>query len=893
MNSQQKAVQVLQYASPLAVFLYSIITIIMDTCKVVPSKPKSKRLRKASLSRSCSLVLLILAIIVCYVAEGATLIATAVRHVETPSQADIVHVIASTLLWTAIGLREHPDPNSYYGPSIISAVFGIPVFVICVQNAIKDITGTLQLVIQILQIVLFTALSIVTISFAYRKRTAKDEENDPLLNGSANSKISPAYGAAPTSDAESECDDLDEDDKYIKDRRKERLEKSGSWWTYLKAFSIFIPFLIPSKKDSHVQICIVLTILCILGSRALNLLIPRQLGIIGNKLASGGLPFTDLGIWLILSILNGSAGLGLIQNFARVPIEQFSYRQITNAAFTHVMQLSVDFHNDKDSAEVMKAVDQGQSVNNLLESCLLTIGPSLFDLLIGYVYFYKIFDVYASGVLLAASVIYVYLDVKTTSWNMLCRRQTVKDGREESKVMHQAVQGWQTVSYFNRFDYENSRFAEAVRAYQASSRKYRHRSYYARAIMKIVITMAFVSVSALALFRISRGEASPGDWVFLISYWSTLIAPLTYLSNYYRWLSADLIDAERLLVLLQTKPTVISKDDAKELDVTRGQVSLKAVSFAYDQRKSTLTNIDITAAPGQTVALVGETGGGKSTILKLLYRFYDVSGGAIEIDGQDIRNVTLHSLREALGVVPQDPALFNLSIIENLRYARLDASDEEIHDACRAAAVHDKIMTFPGGYQSKVGERGVKLSGGELQRVAIAQILLKNPRIVLLDEATSAVDSDTEALIQSAFRKLCVGRTTFVIAHRLSTVFSVADKIVVIEGGTIIEQGNHEELVRLNGKYNSLWSKQVAHTLGSVDQGHADLKVEFSQKSSESITPKKETQIDNSNDDGASLADGKSREQADRNYITEELRFCHYWGVPATCVSTCCVYHRP
>jgi len=862
MNSQQKAVQVLQYASPVSVFLYSIIIIIVDTCKVAPAKPKSKRLRKASLSRSWSLVLLILAIILCYVAEGATFFATAVRHVEPPSQADIVHVIASTLLWTAIGLREHPDPNSYYGPSIISAVFGIPVLVICVQNEINDITGTLQLVIHILQIVLFTALSIVALSFVYRKRTTKDEENDPLLNGSANSNIFPAYGAAPTSDAESECDDLDsdEDDKYIKDRRKQRLEKSGSWWTYLKAFSIFIPLLLPSKKDRHVRICIVLTILCILGSRALNLLIPRQLGIIGDKLASGGLPFTDLGIWLILTILNGSAGLGLIQNFARVPIEQFSYRQITNAAFTHVMQLSVDFHNDKDSAEVMKAVDQGQSVNNLLESCLLTIGPSLFDLLIGYVYFYKIFDIYASGVVLVASVIYVYLDVKTTSWNMLLRRQTVKDGREESKVMHQAVQGWQTVSYFNRFDYENSRFAEAVRAYQASSRKYRHRSIYARAIMKVVVTMAFVSVSALALFRISRGEASPGDWVFLISYWSTLISPLQYLSSYYRWLSADLIDAERLLVLLQTKPTVISKDDAKELDVTKGQVSLKAVSFAYDQRKSTLTNIDISAAPGQTVALVGETGGGKSTILKLLYRFYDVSGGAIEIDGQDIRDVTLHSLREALGVVPQDPALFNLSIIENLRYARLDASDEEIHDACRAAAVHDKIMTFPDGYQSKVGERGVKLSGGELQRVAIAQILLKNPRIVLLDEATSAVDSDTEALIQSAFRKLCVGRTTFVIAHRLSTVFSVADKIVVIEGGKIIEQGNHEELVRLNGKYNSLWSKQVAHALETVNEGHADLNVEISQELSESIDTKKKTEADNSSDDGASLSYGKSRE---------------------------------
>ena len=278
-----------------------------------------------------------------------------------------------------------------------------------------------------------------------------------------------------------------------------------------------------------------------------------------------------------------------------------------------------------------------------------------------------------------------------------------------------------------------------------------------------------------------------------------------------------LIDAERILDLLKTEPKIRNKANAVPLKVKEGKVSFRAVDFAYDPRKPTLCDICFTADGGQTVALVGETGGGKSTILKLLFRYYDVAAGCITIDGQDIRDVTLHSLRESFGMVPQDPSLFNISIMENVRYARLEATDEDVHEACQAAAIHDKILSFPDGYKSKVGERGVKLSGGELQRVAIARALLRDSPIVLLDEATSMVDAETESLIQQAFKKLTSGRTTFVIAHRLSTIQN-ADLILVVHGGQIIERGTHNELFAQKGKYLSLWSKQFSkHTTAGAD----------------------------------------------------------------------------
>ena len=296
-----------------------------------------------------------------------------------------------------------------------------------------------------------------------------------------------------------------------------------------------------------------------------------------------------------------------------------------------------------------------------------------------------------------------------------------------------------------------------------------------------------------------------------------MTSPLYMLSYSYRHMSSALIDAERLLQLLNTKPSVADQEGAKELVVDAGVVEFKDVDFHYDERKPIIKGVNLKAEGGQTIAFVGETGGGKSTMLKLLFRFYEVTGGSIMIDGQDLRSVTQSSLRDALGLVPQDPVLFNQTIRQNIRYARLEATDAEIEDACRAAAIHDDIAGFPDGYNSKVGERGVRLSGGQLQRIAIARVLLKNPKIVLLDEATSAVDSAIEAQIQEAFSKLSRGRTTFVIAHRLSTIVE-ADQIIVIEKGEIIERGTHAELLEvMGGKYMDLWTKQTAGHLSNAN----------------------------------------------------------------------------
>ena len=286
------------------------------------------------------------------------------------------------------------------------------------------------------------------------------------------------------------------------------------------------------------------------------------------------------------------------------------------------------------------------------------------------------------------------------------------------------------------------------------------------------------------------------------------LGPLLFFSEMFNSISSNMMDAERLLELMQTKPTIVDAPKAKNLDLKNGEIQFDQVGFAYDSRKSTLRDVSFTVPAGSTVALVGETGGGKSTILKLITRFYDVTEGSIEIDGQDIRQIKLSSLRSKIGVVPQDPSLFNDTIMSNLRYAKLDASDDDIHEACRAAQIHDKILSFPDGYQSTVGERGVKLSGGERQRIAIARAILKDPHIILLDEATSAVDTETEQKIQEALGVLCKNRTTIIVAHRLSTIMR-ADRIMVIKEGYIIEQGSHEELFYSKGKYHDLWSKQI------------------------------------------------------------------------------------
>ena len=332
-----------------------------------------------------------------------------------------------------------------------------------------------------------------------------------------------------------------------------------------------------------------------------------------------------------------------------------------------------------------------------------------------------------------------------------------------------------------------------------------------------VLFLGRTSANFLAAYRIAQGLKPVGNFVVLNSIWDLFTEPLFMLS----WISEDitsyLVDSERALHILQEKPSVTEIPNARELDISRGEVEFKDVSFSYGGQRDVLKGISLVAQPGQTIAFVGETGAGKSTLLKLLFRFYDVTGGAITIDGVDIREVTLGSLREALGIVPQETAIFNTSVMENVRYARLDASDEEVIQACMGAHIHNKIMTFTDQYNTLVGERGVKLSGGERQRISIARIILKQPKILFLDEATSAIDSKTEMGIQASLKELAEGRTTFVIAHRLSTVVD-ADLIVFLENGRIAEFGSHDDLVRKGGKYKELWEIQTSHNQTKHDR---------------------------------------------------------------------------
>jgi ABC-type transport system involved in Fe-S cluster assembly fused permease/ATPase subunit len=677
-----------------------------------------------------------------------------------------------------------------------------------------------------------------------------DEERQSLLGKQANGSATPdsnvGYGTIPT---ESSSDDGEErppkdDDKDIKAQQAKRLKEEGGWFGYLKGFAVFLPYLFP-KDDWKVMACLGIRIVRMLQERVLNLLTPRQLGIITNKLQhsyetrSGVMPWKDIGLWVSFSYINSFAGLGIIDEIAKLVISNSAYGRITSLAYKHVLGLSMDFHTSKDSGEVLKAVAQASSLNSLIQMVLFHITSILLDLVVAMYYVTHLFDAYMAFIILFMGAVYITIGFYFTTLSQPKRRDYVEKQRTESSTVNETVHNWQTVAYFNRLTFEHKRYAENITNTISAQYSYYFRSLGGHAAQDVLTTFGFAGACIFGMSQIVTGRKSIGNLVTLIMYWHTMTSPLYVLSNGYRHISSSLIDAERLLQLLNTKPTVADQDGARDIVVSAGEVEFKDVDFHYDERKPIIKGVNLKAKGGQTIAFVGETGGGKSTMLKLLFRFYDVTGGSIMIDGQDLRSVTQASLRDALGLVPQDPVLFNQTIRQNIRYAKLDASDKEIEDACSAAAIHDDIVGFPDGYNSKVGERGVRLSGGQLQRIAIARVLLKNPKIVMLDEATSAIDSSIEALIQQAFRKLSQGRTTFVIAHRLSTIAD-ADQILVVEKGEIIERGTHQELLQNEGgKYSELWTKQTAGHL-SKTPSKEDVKKEAEAEAETEVVEDKE-----------------------------------------------------
>lgn len=606
---------------------------------------------------------------------------------------------------------------------------------------------------------------------------------------------------------ESDSGDASDDRSEATCYRAKGLKETEGWLGYLNSFSIFIPYLIP-WRDRKIQACIATRGLCLVGKRVFNVLIPRQFGVVVDALSTTEMPYFSLAIYFLLTWLHGDCGLGLIQARVEVPIKQFSYCQVSNTAFSHVMRLSMDFHSDKDSAELIKAVEQGEALSDVLDTIIFEILPAFIDIIIALVVLYWKFNFSVSFALLIASAVFMSVQIFMTKWSMESRRNVTRAQREQTQVMYQAVQGWQTVACFNKFNDEERDFSAAVESLLEASEIWNKRGAYTTALSAAIICVSFFALASLVLYGIPQRRSSAGDFIFFASYWRNLTYPLELLSHHYCYFSTDLVDAERLLNLLQTKPTIVDKLDAESLRQVKGYVKFENVCFSYDRRNPFIQDLSISAAPGETIAIVGVTGAGKSTLISLLLRYYDVTSGQITVDGHNIQNVTMSSLRDALGVVPQNPFLFNTSIMENLRYARPSATDDQVFKACRCAAIHDNILALPDGYHTRVGEQGAKLSGGEIQRLAIARVFLKDAPILILDEATSAVDVGTESEIQATLNELKRQRTTITIAHRLSTVVN-ADQIHVVHDGMVVERGTHNELLESKGRYWDLWEKQV------------------------------------------------------------------------------------
>ncbi|KAK1563978.1 ABC transporter [Colletotrichum navitas] len=650
--------------------------------------------------------------------------------------AHLVHLLLSVLGWSSVLFSRDLEQQSLWANYGISLLFEVPLLVLLTLERPGTMSPIISISFQSIRIIVVLLLPLESRPFL-----SEQSQDD---GRQANYGIEMFQDESSTVVASGESENNDEGAR-MKRHRAEKLDEKGGWWVYLKDFAIFIPFFVP-KNDQKVQFSILLCLLSVAGRRTMNILIPRQLGIITDLILNKKKPSRSLGYMATFQLYQWPIRLGFGRGTSQDSIEQFSYRQLTNAAFNHVMSLPMEFHAEKDSADVMTAIHQGDSLRTLLEFGVMNFLPTTVDMVIALGFLYWKFNAYVSLTMLTASVAFVTLEILTSNLNMANRRASKK---RHELCMHQAIQGWQTLSYFNMFGFEKRRFSQAMN-------------------MQLAATPFFI-LASLVLYEISQERASTGGFVLLLSYWSLLVYPLKFVSYYYRYLMRNLVNAERLIELLQTKPTIVEKENATVLSDTKGHVAFADVEFSYDPRRPTIHHLNISAVPGETIAVIGETGAGKSTIMKVLLRFYDVRSGRITIDGHDLRDITMNSFQEILGVVPQDPLLFNASMMEN------------IFDACRAAAIHEKILKFADGYEGKVGEQIMKLSGGEVQRLAIARVFQKNPPILVLDEATSAS-----------------GRTTFIIAHRLSTVVN-ADKIMVIHERRVAESGTHFELLTRRG----------------------------------------------------------------------------------------------
>ncbi|SLN55260.1 ABCB family ABC transporter ATP-binding protein/permease [Roseisalinus antarcticus] len=521
------------------------------------------------------------------------------------------------------------------------------------------------------------------------------------------------------------------------------------------------------------------------------------IGAVGLTVAYGGARLMNVGFQQLRDVI-----------FAKVG--QRALRQLALETFAHIHRLSMRYHLTRKTGGLSRVIERGvKGVEFLLRFLLFSIGPLMLELLMIGVVLFFLFDVWYLVVVAGVIALYILFTFKVTEWRVKIRKVMNDQDTDANQKAIDSLLNFETVKYFGAEARETRRYDGALAQYVDAALRTNYSLAFLNFGQSVIITAGLVIVMAMAAVGVSNGALTVGDFVMVNAYMIQITMPLNFLGTVYREIRQALIDMADMFDLLEQPPEVEDKPGAGPLKIAGGHVRLDNVSFSYDPERQILKGVDLDVPAGETVAIVGSSGSGKSTIGRLLFRFYDVTGGALTIDGQDVRDVTQVSLHDQIGVVPQDTVLFNDSIYYNIAYGKDEATRGEVEAAARAAQVHDFILSLPEGYDTAVGERGLKLSGGEKQRVGIARTLLKDPPILLLDEATSALDTDTEREIQGQLRAMSRGRTVITIAHRLSTIAD-ADRIVVLEAGQVVEQGSHEMLLAKGGRYAQLWDRQAA-----------------------------------------------------------------------------------
>jgi ATP-binding cassette subfamily B protein len=506
----------------------------------------------------------------------------------------------------------------------------------------------------------------------------------------------------------------------------------------------------------------------------------------------------------------GSVVFGELRDAVFVRVGQRAIRRLAIETFTHIHQLSLRYHIARKTGGLSRIIERGvKGVDFLLRFMLLSIGPLILELTMVAAIFAWVFGWQYAAVVIVTISLYVWFTFAVTEWRVKLRREMNDQDTDANQKAIDSLLNFETVKYFNAEAREAERYDSAMRQYETAAVKTGLSLSFLNIGQAALITTGLVIVMGMSALGVRAGTLTVGDFVMVNAYMIQITMPLNFLGTVYREIRQALVDMGEMFGLLGQPAEITDAPDARPLAITGGEITFDAVRFAYEPERQILHGISFKVKPGERVALVGSSGSGKSTIGRLLFRFYDIQSGAIRIDGQDIRAVTQSSLHQAIGVVPQDTVLFNDTILYNIAYGRAGASRAEIEAAAKAAKIHDFIIGLPQGYDTTVGERGLKLSGGEKQRVGIARTLLKNPPILILDEATSALDTQTERSIQESLHEMGQGRSVIVIAHRLSTIAD-ADQIIVLERGQIVEQGRHEELLARNGRYAQMWERQSA-----------------------------------------------------------------------------------